>query len=212
MKIIVFGAAGQVGSRVVAEAGSRGHEVTAVIRKGSQAAVFDPSVHTRVRDVNTGSLADAIDGHDYVVSALRAPNGQEGAIVALTRAVVEPALSLGVPFLVVGGAAPLIVPDSGGHTVLTAPGFLPKNVVPVAQASQAQWDWCAGHLEPNGVHLCPPAMLAPGKRTGTYRTGRDKLVVDGAGNSQISMEDFAVAIIDEAENAEHAGQRFTVGY
>lgn len=211
MKIIVFGAAGQVGTRIVAEAVSRGHEITAVIRRDSQAGRFDPAVRTLVRDVNTSGLADAIGDHDFVVSALRAPSGEEGAIVALTQAVVEPTLSLGVPFIVVGGAAPLIVPGSGGHTVLTAPGFLPESVVPVARASQAQWDWCATQLEPNGVCLCPPAMLAPGERTGTYRTGHDTLVVDDAGNSHISMEDFAVALLDEAETPNHAGGRFTVG-
>jgi len=211
MKIIVFGAAGQVGSRIVTEALSRGHEATAVIRRESQSESFDPAVHTLVRDVGEASLTAAIGGHDFVVSALRAPSGEEEAIVPLTGAVVEPARSLGIPFLVVCGAAPLIVPDSGDHTVLTAPGFLPDNVVPVARASQAQWEWCATRLEPDGVCLCPPAMLAPGERTGSYRTGSDMLVVDEHGNSHISMEDFAIAVLDEAESRDHAGSRFTVG-
>jgi len=211
MNIIVFGAAGQVGSRIVAEAVSRGHEVTAVIRRESQSSSLGTDVRVLVCDVSSGDLADPVSGHDFIMSALRAPSGEEAAIVSLTQAVVEPARSLGIPFLIVGGAAPMIVPDSDGHTVLTKPGFLPDAVVPVARASQAQCDWCSTRLDPNGVVLCPPAMLVPGTRTGTYRTSLDTLVVDDEGNSQISMEDFAVASLDEAENRTHAGRLFTVG-
>ncbi len=212
MKIIVFGATGQAGSRIVNEAIQRGHEVSAVVRRVEKAKELSLAVQPIVRDVTDGDLTDVISGHDFVVTALRPPGGAEDEIVSLTALVVEPARSLGVPFLVVGGAAPLKVPEAEGHTVLTAPGFLPASVVPVAQASQAQFDWCTDRLRPNGSYLCPAAMFAPGRRRGTYRCGSDTLVVDASGESHISMEDFAIAVVDEVENSRHAGTHFTVGY
>lgn len=211
MKIIVFGAAGDVGRRVVAEARSRGHQVSAVVRK-PRAGGFEAGVEVVVRDVaSAGDLTEVMEGHDAVISALRPPDGEESALLPLTRAVVRSARRAGVPFIVVGGAAVLRLPDDPEHTVLTAPGFLPEAVVPIATACQYQYDWCVQELESTGTYICPPAMLEPGERTGSYRTGADTLVVDEEGRSRISLEDFAVAILDEVELPRHRGHRFTVG-
>lgn len=213
MKIIVFGARGDVGSRVVAEAVARGHEVTAVVRRDGQADGLPPSVTVRVADVaDTGAVADAMAGHDLAISALRPPDGQEATLVSLTRAVLDAAATAQVRVLVVGGAASLKLPDDSGHTVLTAPGFLPAAVVPIALACQAQYELLTGEMAADWAYVCPPAMLTPGRRTGQYRVGSDVLLVDGNGDSAISMEDFAVALIDEAGRPRHARARFTVAY
>lgn len=213
MKIIVFGASGEVGRRLVAEAASRGHRVSAVSRGEPSPGTNDPLVATLIRDVESaGDLEDVIADHDLVITALRPRDGQEPTLVPLTAAVVKASHAAGKRFIVVGGAAALRVPDMQGHTVLTAPGFLPESSVPIANACQQQHDWCLDHLKPRGSYICPPAMLTPGTRIGSYRIGSDTLVVDDQGRSSISMEDFAVAVLDEAEHPQHAGQRFTVGY
>ena len=213
MKIIVLGASGEVGCRLVAEAASRGHGVSAVSRREPSPGTHDPSVTTVIRDVESaGDLEEVIADHDLVISALRPRDGHEPKLVPLTAAVVLAAQAAGKRFIVVGGAAPLRVPDTPGHTVLTAPGFLPESVVAIATACQQQHDWVVPQLGELGAYLCPPAMLTPGTRTGSYRVGDDALVTDDDGNSHISMEDFAVAAIDEAERASHTGRRFTVGY
>ncbi|MEM7404355.1 MAG: NAD(P)H-binding protein [Pseudomonadota bacterium] len=213
MKIIVFGARGDVGSRVVKEALSRGHDVTAVVRSDAQAKTLPRGVTQCIADVaNSERLSALMSGHDLAVSALRPPDGQEGTLVTLTRAVLEAASDARVRVLLVGGAASLKVPDLTGHTVLTAPGFLPAWVKPIAKACQAQYELCAAETETDWTYLCPPAMLTPGARTGHYRLGSDALVVDSGGNSAISMEDFAVALIDEAETPRHHRARFTVAY
>ncbi len=54
--------------------------------------------------------------------------------------------------------------------------------------------------------------MKPGERTGKFRLGGDQLLVDSAGLSRISVQDFAVAMIDELENPTHIRKRFTVGY
>jgi len=61
-------------------------------------------------------------------------------------------------------------------------------------------------------YITPPRGLAPGERTGSYRVGGDAIFYDGEGKSRISMEDFAVAILDEAEHPRHARSRFSVAY
>jgi putative NADH-flavin reductase len=60
--------------------------------------------------------------------------------------------------------------------------------------------------------LSPSAEFAPGERTGAFRLGGDQLLVDDNGKSWISMEDFAIAMVDELERPTHGRRRFTVGY
>ena len=213
MNIVIFGARGEVGSRIVAEALARDHQVTAVVRSETQIESLPPTVKACVADLSdSGRLAELLVGHDLAISALRPPDGQEEMLVGLTRSVLGAAAAASLRVLVVGGAASLKMPDQSGDTVLTAPGFLPAAVVPIAKACQAQFEHCAGESRVDWSYLCPPAMLVPGIRTGRYRLGSDVLLVDAEGNSTISMEDFAVAMIDEAEMARHTRGRFTVAH
>ena len=110
------------------------------------------------------------------------------------------------------------MPGLNGHTVLTAPSFLSPEAVPIARACQAQYarqsqyECATEQAAVDWSYLCPPAMLTPGLRTGQYRVGSDTLVTDSEGNSAISMEDFVVAMMDEAETRQHASFRFTDAY
>ena len=213
IKIIVFGASGEVGRRLVAEAVRRGHRVTAVSRREPSPTDSQRGIETLIRDVESAEdLEQVIASHDVVISALRPPDGHEAKLLELTTAIVDAANAAHRRFLVVGGAASLRLHSDPDHTVLTSPGFLPASVVPIATACQAQHDWILPHLGKLGTYLCPPAMLTPGERTGSYLTGDDTLVVDSDGDSRVSMEDFAVAALDEIESSHHTGRRFTVGY
>lgn len=211
MNIIVFGARGEVGSRVFKEALARGHRVTAVVRREAQLTSLPSSVTARAADIaGAERLAEVIAGHDLAVSAVRPPDGQEDLLVPLTRSLLAAAAEAAVRIVLVGGAASLLLPDRSGHTVLTAPGFLPDAVVPIARACQAQYELCLAEERADWSYLCPPAVLAPGHRTGRYRLGADALLCDAQGNAAISMEDFAVALLDEAETPRHVRKRFTV--
>ncbi|MGC9370770.1 MAG: NAD(P)-dependent oxidoreductase [Paracoccaceae bacterium] len=213
MKLILFGAAGDVGRRILDEALSRGHEVTAVLRRPEQAATLPHGAVVAIADAGRpGAAAALIPGNDLAISALRPPAGQEEQLVPLTRAVLEGAAQAGIRALIVGGAATLKLADDGGHTVLSAPGFLPPAVVPIAEACAAQHDMIRTEARGDWAYLCPPAMLQPGARTGRYRSGGDTLVTGPDGQSRISMEDFAVALLDEAETPRNTGARFTVGW
>lgn len=211
MKIVVLGARGDVGSRVVSEAVARGHDVTAIVRNETQAGSIPPTASAQVGDaLDTDRLTELMAGYDLAISALRPPDGQEEALIALTRAVLNASAHSGVRVLVVGGAASLKLANRNGTTVLTEPGFLPEAVMPIAQACQKQYELCAAETHAQWSYLCPPAMLMPGERTGRYRLGSDTLLVEANGESRISMEDFAVALIDEAETPQHNMARFTV--
>lgn len=213
MKLIVFGSTGDVGSRIVTEALDRGHDVTAVLRNKSDIDKLPKDASPFIADAkDTASLASAMNGQDLAISALRAPKGQEGEIVDLTRSVLDAASASGLRVIIAGGAARLTMPGDSPHTVLSDPDFLPHDVVPIARASMAQWELCRSNRTANWTYASPSALLQPGERQGSFRTGTDTLLVDENGLSKISMEDFAVALLDEAQSVNFPRSSFTVGY
>lgn len=213
MQITVFGAAGNVGSRVVTEAVGRGHEVTAVVRDAARFGELHPQARHRVGDAaSTEEVVALAEGQDLLIGATRPAPGAEGGLLAATRGLLAGAGKTGVRLLLVGGAGSLTVPGSGGLTVLETPDF-PADWRPIAEACGEQLD--AALAAPEAVdwaYLSPAAILEPGERTGTYRLGTDELVVAADGTSAVSMEDLAVALVDEAERPRHRRMRFTVGY
>jgi putative NADH-flavin reductase len=201
MRILVFGATGAVGSRVVNEAVSRGHQVTSVSR-GPQSVRGDAS--------DPEDVARLSAGHDLVISATRPQPGREDELVQAAKGLLIGLRSSGVRLILVGGAASLIVPGPDRMLVDT-PDF-PAALRPIALACNEQYDLVRASTDLDWTYVSPPALLEPGIRTGDFRKGSDHLLADADGNSHISMEDFAIALVDEAERAEHVGQRFTVGY
>ena len=213
MRIIIFGAAGDVGSRLVTEALSRGHEITAVVRDPAQFNKLPTEVIARSGDA--GSVEDVARltaGQDLAISAIRPPDGREVQLVTLTKAILDGVAQSGIRVLIIGGAASLKMPGQDDKTVLTAPDFLPESVLDIARACFAQHEVCRADTRADWTYISPPAMLTPGMRTGTYRRGSDELLVDEHGVSAISMEDFAIALLDEAENPQHHQTRFTAAY
>jgi len=213
MRIIIFGAAGDVGSRVVAEALSRGHEVTAVVRDPAQFNKLPKEAIARAGDAgDVEDVARLTADHDVVVSAIRPPAGSEDQLVTITKAILDGAAQSGIRVLIVGGAASLEMPGQSDSTVLTEPNFLPEAVLDIARACFAQHEACRAETRTDWAYLSPPAMLTPGTRTGSFRLGTDELLVDVNGDSAISMEDFAVVLLDEAEYPKHHQVRFTAAY
>jgi len=213
MNIIIFGAAGDVGSRIVSEAVKQGHEVTAVVRRQDQTKIFSKGVKVVLGDVSEPGVVEAIAvGHDHIISAIRPASGQEQEMPKLTRTLLQATVKIAMPVMLVGGAARLKLPDGSGHTVLTAPDFLPSSVVAIAKACFAQYQVCLQEDQAKWIYATPPAMLRPGSRTGQYRLGDDVLLTDIDGNSAISMEDFACAILDQIDLGGNYQRSFTAAY
>ncbi len=198
MKVAVIGASGRVGSRLIAELIARGHEVRGIARQPAETGVA-----MVVADANDrAALAAAIRGCDALMVA--------GRFVSMHAATILGALAdAGVPrLLVVGGAGSLFV--APGLQLIDAPGmpveFLPevsagKSFLETLQASDADWTF-----------LSPAAQFGPGERTGVYRLGGDDLMRDAKGESRISFEDLAKALVDELEEPRHRRKRFSIAY
>ncbi|MEX0303362.1 MAG: NAD(P)-dependent oxidoreductase [Leisingera sp.] len=214
MKIIIFGATGDVGSAAVQAATQRGHQVTAVSRNPSELAAISPLITPLPLDLlnNRQSAVRAAEHHDLVISTLRPPAGRESDLIPLTRTAVHAARSAGVPVLVTGGAALLKLPDGSGHTVLSAPGFLPESARLIAEACAAQDAMLEQETGVQWTCLRPPALLTEGPLTGRYQFGTETLLTDAAGVSQISFSDFGAALLDLAENPRGSSRRLTVAW
>ncbi|WP_459545207.1 NAD(P)-dependent oxidoreductase [Nocardia sp. X0981] len=210
MKIAVVGAAGMVGSRVIIEAASRGHDLRAVFRT-VRPAPLPPGAIAVPGDANdSGRMRELFHGIDAVVAATRPVPGQEHTVTATATALLDAARAARTRILFVGGAAPLTHPADAGRLVLDSPEYVPETVRAVAAASLAQFETCRAHAA-DWVYLSPPALLEPGHRTGEYRRGTTALLTGADGSSRISAEDLAVAVVDELENP-GGSRHFTVGY
>lgn len=212
MRVIVFGAAGNVGSRVVAEALSRGHEVAAVVRDPNRFPLLPDAVKPAVGDAgNFEVVARLTTGHDVAIGATRPSPGNEQQLLAMAKGLLAGTARTGVRLLLVGGAGSLIVPDTG-RRVVDDPRYVAPAWRDIALACCDQFEVCRADARADWTYLSPPALLRPGTRTGKYRLGGDELLLDADGASSISMEDFAVALLDEVEHPRHRQTRFTVAY
>jgi putative NADH-flavin reductase len=203
MKIAILGATGYVGSHLVLEAQRRGHTVTAIARR-AHTPVQSPQLVAVSLDISDASaLVAALSGHDAVISATRfTGSNPHGLIDAVTRAGVS-------RLLVVGGAGSLEV--TPGRALVDMPDF-PAEYKDEALAGRAFLDVLRKEMRLDWTFLSPAAQLEPGQRTAKFRIGEDQLLTDEHGVSRISVEDYAVAMLDELEQPTHQRRRFTVAY
>ena len=203
MNIALIGVSGRVGSRLLAELLRRGHRVTGIARDTSKLA-SQPQLVLKNGDANQpAQLAPLLAGHDAVLSALKFATSDAAALItAVKQAGVD-------RLLVVGGAGSLEV--APGRALLDTPDF-PAAYRPEAEAGRRFLDTLRTERSLDWTFLSPSAEFVPGERTGKFRLGGDQLLTDANGRSWISMEDYAIAFVDELETPMHSRQRFTVGY
>jgi uncharacterized protein len=203
MKIALVGATGNVGTRLISELTRRGHHVTAIARHPEtfQNQAFVSPVSGDVQNEN--ALAAVLAEHDVVIHSVKFVSTNASKMIAATKAAKVPRL------LVVGGAGSLEV--SPGLTLVNTPDF-PVEYKPETLAGVEFLNVLRGEKELDWTVLSPSYVFAPGERTGRFRLGKDELLVAADGQSRISTEDFAIALVDELEQPKHSRQRFTVGY
>ena len=213
MKIALIGATGFVGSAILKEALDRGHEVTAIARDPERLKPH-PKLHPRKGDVyNADEVARLVLGHDAVINAFN-PGWSNPDIykqqVKGTEAIIKGVKQAGVKrLLFVGGAGSLEVKP--GVQSVDTPDF-PKEWKQGSLATREALNLLRKEPSLDWSFLSPSADLSPGQRTGKFRLGKDQLLKDAKGQSRISVEDYAMAMIDEVEKPTHIRQRFTVGY
>lgn len=214
-KIVIIGATGYVGSAILKEALGRGHQVKAIVRDPSKLTLIHPHLKVVGGSVtDTDFLSRELAKSDAVISAFNPgwsnPNIYEetlegyGSILCAVR-------NSGVHrFLMVGGAGSLLV--APGRQLMDEPDVPKKLLLGIRGMAKVYTDLLLPEKSVDWVFLSPAANMAPGERTGKFRLGKDELIVDESGDSNISVEDFAVAMIDELEQEKHHQERFTLGY
>jgi len=214
--IVLFGAGGNVGQRIIREALARGHQVTAAVRDVAHFEKGDPRVTVVQGDAtDAASIARVAKGADAIVNSVSPRPGKSGqpasSLTAVARAMIAGASRAGVTrLIVIGGAGSLLMPDGKAHVdepdfpaIYKPEALAQRDALNVYRAEAGALDW---------TYISPAGEIFPGERTGTFRVGGDHLLTDANGHSRISFDDYAVAVVDEVERDEHPRQRITVAY
>jgi putative NADH-flavin reductase len=212
MNIALIGASGFIGSALLDEALARNHAVTALVSHPEKLAARTNLTAVATDVLDEARLAAQLRGHDAVISAFsgHAQDDILGYYMKGIRSIIAATKAAAVPrLLVVGGAGSLQV--APGVDLLDTPEF-PAQWKPTAEGAREALQLLRQEPVLAWTMLSPAAVIAPGTRTETFRTGSDQLLVDANGESRISLADYAVAMIDELEKPTHSRQRFTVGY
>jgi uncharacterized protein len=211
VRVILYGATGKSGRVILKELVDRGHTVIAAARTPEKVQKFtnvsvaqdDLTDPTKTAGIVKEAAADA------VVSAYGPSPDDTAQLIAATDCLIGAIKkSGGSRLIVVGGAGSLFV--APGVTLRNS-GRVPKEWIPIVDAHIETFR----RLRESGInwtYFSPAAFFEPGERTGKFRLGKDELITDADGNSRISFEDYAIALVDELENPKHHRERFTIGY
>ncbi|WP_222912721.1 NAD(P)H-binding protein [Natrinema sp. SYSU A 869] len=212
MNVLVLGASGRIGQRITNELLKHSHEVTGVSRSGEINTINDPDFKAVAGDAtDPDEIAELVEGHDAVASAL-GPSGEESVEILpeMAEALIEGIRQTDVDrFVWTGGAGGLNV---GSDIKLIETDEFPDELVPLAEAHIDAFEIIRGVDDLQWSYIAPPAQIEPGERMGEYRTSEGQLVASEDGESYISMEDFAIAFVDELENDDAIHTQLAVGY
>ena len=221
LSILVYGATGKVGSLTVDEALNRGHQVTAVSRDPSRIQTQHDHLKVVKGDLlDSDSIASLVAGQDVVIVSVRGIIGDsKDTENTLQRIAVEKVVDV---LRTMGDASPRLIHVGGSGSLEVEPGVLyadkiPKLFVPKFLETEIlgqilALEYLRTVTDVKWSYATPAKNFTNKKRTGVFRIGGDQLMEDKRGKSRISRADFAVALIDEAENAEHIQRRFSVAY
>jgi putative NADH-flavin reductase len=209
MRVVVYGATGNSGREIVKELLSRGHEVVAVARDVAKVPA-QPKLTATTDDLsNVDKIAKTIAGADVVVSAYAPPPDNTDALIDVTKRQIDAVKKAGHARLIVVGGAGLLEVAPG--VTLIKSGHLPAEYLPIATSHEKALGVLRG-AEINWTYLSPAAFFVQGERTGKFRLGTKELVADAKGESRISFQDYAIALVDEIEKPKHERASFSVGY
>ncbi|WP_163581318.1 NAD(P)-dependent oxidoreductase [Gracilibacillus saliphilus] len=207
MKIGIIGANGKAGSLILKEAVNRGHEVTAIVRDASK--LLDKNVAVIEKSI-FDLKSDDLKKFNVVVNAFGAPIGEEQAHVDAGGALIKALKGTDTRAIIVGGAGSLFVDEDKTVKVIDTPDF-PDLFKPTAKGQARNLQELQESSDITWTFISPSAEFdADGKRTGSYQSGKDQLLFNSKGESYISYQDYAIAVLDEIENPKHLNERFTV--
>ena len=213
--VLLIGATGFVGSAVLNELVSRGHKVTAVARNVEKVAKSELVDVVKEDVANVDAIAKLAEGKDAIISAYN-PGWTNPDIATLIPEnypkILSAAKKSGVErLLIVGGAGTLFC--APGLRVVDS-GAIPEEIMGgVRPLGDFYLNTLMNENDIDWVFFSPAGVFdQQGKKTGNYHLGKDDLIVDAEGNSHISVQDYADAMVNELEKPAHHKERFTIGY
>jgi len=221
LNILVYGATGKVGTHVVTEALQRGHSVAAVSRDPSRILQRHENLSAVQGDLlDAESITSLAAGRDVIIVSVRGIIGKsKDPENAIQRIAVEKIVNV---LREMGDTAPRLIHVGGSGTLEVEPGvlyadkipkiFLPKSLELEIQGQVLALEYLRSVTDAKWSYATPAKNFTNKPRTGVFRIGGDALLEDDRGKSRISRADFAVALIDEAENSAHVRKRFSVAY
>jgi putative NADH-flavin reductase len=221
LDIVIYGATGEVGSHAVHEALRRGHRVTAVTRNPAQVDLQHANLSIVEGDLlNKAGVAGTVSGKDVVIVSVRGVLGNSKKPVSALQFIAAETL-VDVLFRM-GNSAPRLIHVGGSGSLEVEPGvlyaaklpkiLLPKNLEVEILGQILTLEFFRKVDDVNWTYVTPPKNFTNGPRTGVFRIGGDRALEDWRGRTRLSRADFAVALIDEAEQAAHPRQRISVAY
>ena len=219
--IVVYGATGEVGSHVVQEALDRGHRVTAVSRTPDQFEMQHDHLAVVKGDLlNPASVAEIVAGQDVVVLSVRGVIGDSGSPTSALQFIA--AENLVDVLSRQGSHAPRLIHVGGSGSLEVEPGVLYAEKLPKALLPEGLEVEILGQIlalefyrkvdDVSWTYITPPKNFTNGRRTGVFRIGGKQALLDNKGKSRLSRADFAVALLNEAEQPQHVRQQFSVAY
>jgi len=202
--IALIGASGNIGSKITQELLTRGYNVTAIARNPEKVEASERVTPVAGDILQPQQLAETLKGHDAVICAASfIPNESEKLLEAIRLSGVN-------RYLMVGGAASLLNED--GVKVWDTLEGLPEGVMNYIKEGMRALDLLKEADDFDWTFLSPAVVIGPGERTGSFRLGKDNVVADENGESKISYDDYAIALVDELEQGNNIKARFTLGY
>ncbi|KAA1166142.1 NAD(P)-dependent oxidoreductase [Pseudoalteromonas fuliginea] len=210
MKVAVLGATGWIGSTIVQQATKRGLEVVSIVRDAAK--ITDNTTAVRVFDLQSqDNIASVLKGIDVLIASVggRAVGNHE--LVAQTAERLLTALNgTSTRLIWVGGAGSLEV--APGVTLVSTPEFPADYKDEALAQGEALNVFKTTTSSASWTFVSPAAVIYPGESEGSYRIGGDQFFTNEAGESKVSVTDYAIALVDEAQKAAHLNQRISVAY
>ena len=211
LKITVYGGTGRIGQRIVDEALNRGHTVTIVVPDPPSTAPERPHLTLIKGDIlDTRDVTARVTGQDAVVSAVSGFDLGEDFFPKVAQSLVTAVRG-------VSGRAPRILWIGGSSSLPEQAGGRAQvednpKALPFQKGKLVALNYFYSVKDVRWTVMTPPTNIEPGTRTGKFRIGKNVLLKDAQGQSRISMEDYAVAMLDELERPKHVRSQFTVAY
>lgn len=209
MNITILGATGWIGSHIMAQAKANGHNVTAVVRDADK--VTDGTAVEEFDLQSQNDIAEVLTNADVVIASIGGRAAGNHELVAQTAKRLLTALSgRSTRLLWVGGAGSLEV--APGVTLVSSPDFPAEYKDEALAQGEALSVFKATNTTTQWTFVSPAAVIYPGASEGPYRIGGDAFFTNEQGESKISVTDYAIAMLDEVQNAAHINQRMSVAY